>query len=86
MPTPAARAKAPMRMGVAVRRLVFSISTQSETRTVVRVFPDRRALSSDDAYTRLLVQMSTFTIALPIPTSAEPEIRPAQMGSMPSTQ
>ena len=30
--------------------------------------------------------MSTFTIALPMPTSAAPEINPAQIGSQPSTQ
>jgi hypothetical protein len=29
---------------------------------------------------------STLTIALPVPTSAAPEIRPAQIGSQPSTQ
>ena len=29
---------------------------------------------------------STLTIALPMPISAEPEMRPAQIGSMPSTQ
>lgn len=30
--------------------------------------------------------ISTLTIALPIPIRAEPEIRPAHIGSMPSTQ